>query len=269
MIFISHKLHEVKAVADRVTVLRAGTNDRDRRRRRGDAALARRADGRARGRDGGGARRARRRAGRRGRRSSSTASTSTATGACRPLRGVDLDVRAGEIVAVAGVAGNGQRELAEAITGMRAPDRGHDRGRRPARSAAATRARRSPPASRTCPRTGSAPASRRASRSPSNVVLKTYREPRCRSGPLLRLGRIREPRAAADPPLRRPRAGPAVPARQLSGGNLQKVVLGASSRASRACSSPPRRRAGLDVGAIETVHRYLLARGGRRRRRCC
>src|SRR5206468_10423222 len=40
------------------------------------------------------------------------------------LRGVSLAVRAGEIVAVAGVAGNGQRELAEALTGMRAPSRG-------------------------------------------------------------------------------------------------------------------------------------------------
>src|SRR5439155_21591476 len=35
------------------------------------------------------------------------------------LRDVSLTVRAGEILAVAGVAGNGQRELAEAITGMR------------------------------------------------------------------------------------------------------------------------------------------------------
>ena len=36
------------------------------------------------------------------------------------LRDVSLDVRGGEIVGIAGVAGNGQRELAEAITGLRA-----------------------------------------------------------------------------------------------------------------------------------------------------
>ena len=35
------------------------------------------------------------------------------------LRGVSLDVRAGEIVGIAGVAGNGQSELAEVITGLR------------------------------------------------------------------------------------------------------------------------------------------------------
>ena len=38
------------------------------------------------------------------------------------VRGVTLDVRAGEIVAVAGVAGNGQRELAETVAGMRPAD---------------------------------------------------------------------------------------------------------------------------------------------------
>ncbi len=37
----------------------------------------------------------------------------------RVLRGVDLDVRAGEIVGLAGVAGNGQRELAEVVVGLR------------------------------------------------------------------------------------------------------------------------------------------------------
>jgi simple sugar transport system ATP-binding protein len=40
------------------------------------------------------------------------------------LDGLDLDVRGGEIVGVAGVAGNGQRELVEAIAGLRAPSSG-------------------------------------------------------------------------------------------------------------------------------------------------
>ena len=39
------------------------------------------------------------------------------------VHGVDLDVRAGEILGIAGVAGNGQDELVEAIIGLRKPDR--------------------------------------------------------------------------------------------------------------------------------------------------
>jgi simple sugar transport system ATP-binding protein len=40
------------------------------------------------------------------------------------LAGLDLEVRAGEIVGVAGVSGNGQRELAEALVGLRRPTAG-------------------------------------------------------------------------------------------------------------------------------------------------
>ncbi|GAB3665706.1 ABC transporter ATP-binding protein [Halopiger thermotolerans] len=40
------------------------------------------------------------------------------------VSGIDLDVRAGEIVGIAGVDGNGQAELIEAITGLRTPDEG-------------------------------------------------------------------------------------------------------------------------------------------------
>src|SRR5213079_3637358 len=52
-------------------------------------------------------------------------------------------------------------------------------------------------------------------------------------------------------------AGPAVPARQLSGGNLQKVVLARefSGQPRLVVAASPTR--GLDVGAIETVHAYL------------
>ena len=40
-------------------------------------------------------------------------------GALHVLKGVSYEIREGEIVGVAGVAGNGQRELAEAVSGMR------------------------------------------------------------------------------------------------------------------------------------------------------
>jgi simple sugar transport system ATP-binding protein len=89
------------------------------------------------------------------------------------------------------------------------------------------------------------------------VVLKAYREPHVSSGPLLRLGRIRE---LANRVMHRydvRAAGPHVPVWQLSGGNLQKVVLGREFSGGPAvvvAASPTR---GLDVAGIETVHTYL------------
>src|SRR2546430_4649261 len=121
VIFISHKLHEVKAVADRVTVLRRGrsiaTVPAAEATRRSLAALmvgreveiGRREDGR---RDPGA--------------TVLELDRVTANGdrGAPALRAVSLRVRGGEIVAIAGVAGNGQRELAETIAGMRPPIEG-------------------------------------------------------------------------------------------------------------------------------------------------
>src|SRR5256885_3497802 len=119
VIFISHKLHEVKAVADRVTVLRGGrtvatasTEDATPRSLaslmvgREFAASSLEADSRSRRLPG--------------------AAVLELDGVWAQgdrgdaaVRGVSLDVRAGEIVAIAGVAGNGQRELADTIAGVR------------------------------------------------------------------------------------------------------------------------------------------------------
>ncbi len=82
------------------------------------------------------------------------------------LRGVTLDVRAGEIVGIAAVAGNGQTELAQVITGMRAVPRQRDhrrgRGRQPL-----GRPRHPPRASPTSRRIGPASAARPTCRSPT------------------------------------------------------------------------------------------------------
>ncbi|MEO9174817.1 MAG: ATP-binding cassette domain-containing protein, partial [Gaiellales bacterium] len=121
VIFISHKLHEVMAVSDRVTVLRGGRSLATlRTSETTPEALAALMVGRD-------VATARRQA------------TSHVIGdpvlqleglECqgdrgeRALHDVTLELRAGEILAVAGVAGNGQRELAEAITGLRRPTAG-------------------------------------------------------------------------------------------------------------------------------------------------
>ncbi|MDQ2910705.1 MAG: ABC transporter ATP-binding protein, partial [Actinomycetota bacterium] len=252
IIFISHKLHEVKAVADRVTVLRAGrsiatvstadstlqslaelmvgrelgTGSRTETQPRDEAVLEVDdlwAEG-DRGED--------------------------------AVKGVSFTVRAGEILAVAGVAGNGQRELAETITGMRPPQRGtlrlkgcELRGGDPRRAIRAGIAH--VPEDRLG--TGVAPNLTVA----SNVVLKSYRGRAHSRGPLLRGRSIRR---RAEELIRRYDVRPpssTTPARQLSGGNLQKVVLARefSAEPSVLVAASPTR--GLDVAAIETVHGHL------------
>ena len=169
---------------------------------------------------------------------------------------VDLRLRAGEILGVAGVAGNGQRELTETITGMRSATSGRILVRgAPLRGGDPREAIRAGIAHVPEDRlhTGLAaglPIS-------SNVVLTSYRGSGVARGPFLRLGAIRD---RAVELIRRydvKAPGPATPVRQLSGGNLQKIVLGRefSSRPSVLIVAAPTR--GLDVGAIETVHAYL------------
>jgi simple sugar transport system ATP-binding protein len=252
VVFISHKLHEVTAVADRVTVLRGGRSvatvvtaevtrhqlaalmvgrDVDVGRRRaagaiGDPVLVV---------EGLGAR------GDRG---------------VDALRDVSLTVRAGEVLGVAGVAGNGQRELAEAITGLRPLASGSVRvAGRELRGGDPREAIRAGVAHVPEDRlhTGVAPSLSIS----ANVVLKSYKGAEVSAGPFLRLRRIRD--RALDL-IRRydvRAAGPSVPARLLSGGNLQKVVLARefSGRPTVLVAAAPTR--GLDVGAIETVHGYL------------
>src|SRR5256714_11627044 len=123
VIFISPKLHEVKAVADRVTVLRGGrtvaTVAAAEATPRSLAALMV-------GRElvGGSAPEARAPGGIVLELDDVWALGDRGGAA---VRGVSLAVRGGEIVAVAGVAGNGQRELAGAVAGMRAPTQGAGR----------------------------------------------------------------------------------------------------------------------------------------------
>jgi general nucleoside transport system ATP-binding protein len=252
VIFISHKLHEVTAVADRVTVLRAGRavatvetaaatqqslaalmvgREVETLRRVDDArvlgAVVLELDGVSAEGDRG----------------------------VEALRAVSLTVRGGEILGVAGVAGNGQRELAEAVTGMRPISSGSVfvEGRPlvtgdPRRAIAAGVAH--VPEDRL--HTGVAPSLSVA----SNVVLKSYRESASR-GPFLRLRHIRELAHALITRFDVKTPGPATPARRLSGGNLQKVVLGREFSGNPrvlVVAAPTR---GLDVGAIESVHTYL------------
>ena len=253
VIFISHKLHEVKAVADRVTVLRDGrsvaTVDAAEATPRSLAALmvGRELAGSA--------------------RETVTREAGDVLLAVEDLwvqgdrgaaalKGPSLAVREGEIVAVAGVAGNGQRELAEAVAGMRTPSRGRiSVGGRPLRAgdprAAIAVGVAYVPEDRLG--TGLAPSLSIS----SNLVLKGYRKPPASRGTFLQLRAIRDRAVELISRYRIAAPGPHAQARQLSGGNLQKVVLARefSGKPRLLIAAAPTR--GLDVGAIETVHAYL------------
>jgi ABC-type uncharacterized transport system ATPase subunit len=253
VIFISHKLHEVKAVADRVTVLRGG---------RSIATLAT-ADASSRelaalmvGRQVDLARRIERAA-----PPGSEPALEVEGLRVRGDRGeqavknLSLTMRKGEILGIAGVAGNGQRELAEAITGIR-PASGTVRvdGRRlrlgDARAGIGAGVAHIPEDRLG---TGVAPSLSIA----ENTVLKSYRSAPVSRGPLLLWRSIRERAVELIERYRVQAPGPHTRARDLSGGNLQKLVLGREFSASPQvliAASPTR---GLDVGAIETVHAYL------------
>jgi len=252
IIFISHKLHEVKAVADRVTVLRRGRSiatvpaaDATLRSLAAlmvgrEIELGRRSDARTVGAT----------------RLELVGVSADGDRGGAAIKDVSLSVRAGEILAVAGVAGNGQRELAETVAGMRPPIDGtisvvgrRLRGGDPREAIGVGIAY--VPEDRLG--TGVAPGLSVA----SNIVLKSYRRPPASRGPLLLVRKIRELARTLMEQYDVRASGPEVPARQLSGGNLQKVVLArefSGEPGILVAASPTR---GLDVAGIETVHSYL------------
>ena len=177
------------------------------------------------------------------------------------LRGVDLEVRAGEIHGIAGVAGNGQDELVEAIAGLRkilagrVGLDGHDlTGASPRRMHEAG--------------VSYVPADRQRVglvlpfTVADNLVLTRYFEPPFATGP----GRIlrdpveieRHARVLVQEfDIRTP--SPTVPAATLSGGNQQKVVVAREFRETLRLLILDQPTRGLDVGSVEFIHRRVIA----------
>jgi simple sugar transport system ATP-binding protein len=173
------------------------------------------------------------------------------------LRGVSLQVRAGEIVGVAGVAGNGQRELAEAITGLRRATsgrvtlNGETISNQPARRAI-SRGLAHVPEDRT--HVGSAPSLSLT----DNLIMKRYQQPPIGRGPWLDAAAADEFADQLKEAYRIQAPSVRTQARLLSGGNLQRLILAREIAAQPKCMIAMQPTQGLDVGAIETVHRLLL-----------
>ena len=178
--------------------------------------------------------------------------------------GVSFEVRAGEIVGIAGVEGNGQTELIEALAGPRRPvarlGRGHARGA--GRSRRARRARRrelrhrphsrgpppARPAARLRPRR-----ERDSRRALSPAAGRTSAASLLDRAAIRARGRTRSSTTSTCA-----RRIPTLPARALSGGNQQKLIIG------REFELPPKLllvsqpTRGVDIGAIEFIHRKLV-----------
>jgi ABC-type uncharacterized transport system ATPase subunit len=173
------------------------------------------------------------------------------------VRDVSLDVRAGEIVGIAGVDANGQSELIEALTGLRRPEAGTIRASGVDVTGASAR--------HTIDAGIGSIAEDRHRRGlvlqfdlAENLALHEYRKPEMAPRGWL------SPKRMADRARRLLReydvrgGEPDTPASSLSGGNQQKVVIARELSANPDVLIAAQPTRGLDVGAIEFVHRRLV-----------
>jgi simple sugar transport system ATP-binding protein len=253
VIFISHKLDEVLDIADRITVLRRGKNiDTIPREGATEQGLARLIVGRD--------------VLLRVDKASSTPGDVLLhiedlevldERGLEAVRGVSLDVRAGEIVAIAGVDGNGQTHLIDAITGLAKPKAGsividgEDLAGHSAHSFLDHGV-------------GHIPEDRQRRglvlefSLAENLILHDYAKEPYSSRKFLHLKRIT---ASARRLIKEfdVRGGTAeTRASALSGGNQQKVVVAREVARNPKVLIAAQPTRGLDVGAIEFVHRRLV-----------
>jgi simple sugar transport system ATP-binding protein len=178
------------------------------------------------------------------------------------LEGVTLAVRAGEIVGIAGVSGNGQEELVEVLAGQREPRVGSVRVsgtayRSTRRQLRELRVRLLPemPLRNAC--VAAMPLSH-------NIAFREYDRPPftfARFGLRLRAFRERARSAIAAFRIRAPSAG--APIGQLSGGNVQRAVLARELSGDVGVLIAANPCFGLDFGAVAEVRSRLVdARNG-------
>lgn len=173
------------------------------------------------------------------------------------VRDVGLSVRAGEIVGIAGVAGNGQSELIEALAGLRPVTAGHVTLQSEDITHASATERRLKglayvPEDRHA--VGTAPAASVA----DNLAMGHHRTSLSSRGLL--------PPTAVRAHARRligrfgiKASAPEVPASALSGGNLQKLLVGRELAHDAPLLLVEQPTRGVDIGAIQNIHDQLVA----------
>jgi len=174
------------------------------------------------------------------------------------LRGVNLQVRSGEIVGIAAVAGNGQSELAEVISGLRPCHGrimvgGEDIANLPVRKSI-QRGVAHVPEDRTG--VGTAPNLSLV----DNLIMKRYRSRPIGHGWTIDMGAARA--AASELKDSYEISAPSIEtqARLLSGGNIQRLILAREIESEPRLMIAVQPTRGLDVGAVEAAHRLLMER---------
>ncbi len=174
-----------------------------------------------------------------------------------PVNGLSFQVRSGEILGIAGVQGNGQTELCEALMGLR-----------PAAAGSVTLngrdLTRATPRARLRAGVAYVPEDRREDglvgtfSVAENLILDTYDRPPFASGVNLKLPAIRANATALIEEFDVRTGSPATPAGTLSGGNQQKVILAREVGREHKVLIASQPTRGLDVGSIEFVHRRIV-----------
>lgn len=173
------------------------------------------------------------------------------------VSGIDLDVRAGEIVGIAGVDGNGQAELIEAITGLRTPDEGTV-SYEGANVTDWSRRRRIENGMAYIPEDRHERGLVMSFDLVENGVLGSQRSPEFASGgridwpgvrghaeEIIETYDVRPPNADAD-------------ARSFSGGNQQKFIVGREFERDPSLVVATHPTRGVDIGSTEFIHDRLL-----------
>jgi ABC-type uncharacterized transport system ATPase subunit len=173
------------------------------------------------------------------------------------VRGLSLDVRAGEIVGVAGVEGNGQRELVEAIVGLRPAVAGSIEINAKEITRLSVRERRE--CGLACvPEDRYVRGVALQASLQDNLIVNSYHRHPNSSGQLLDLKEIGEFSENAIKTFDIRTTGKDVPAFTLSGGNLQKVVVAREMSAEPDLLVFAQPTRGLDIGSIEFVHQRIV-----------
>ncbi len=253
VIFITHKLREVLEISDRVTVMRDGKMVGTKETQNTDSAeLARMMVGRE------VLLRVKKEAAKAGEPVLTLENLHVLDDRkLRAVRGISIEVKAGEILGIAGVQGNGQRELVEAIVGLRPAVKGKIELKGQDMTSLSVRERRE--AGMSCvPEDRYVRGLALNATIEDNLIIANYFKKPMSNGQILNLQTIGEFAEKMVETFDVKTVSKDVPAFTLSGGNLQKVVLAReiSARPDLLIAAQPTR--GLDIGSIEFVHRRIV-----------